>query len=60
MTYPEFVLLTNEVIELQDKYDKTQNGLIRDKLRQKKAILKNVINQEMKPRNPKQELFEAS
>jgi len=59
MTNDEIFLLTKEVLDLQEKYDKTHNGLIRDKLRKKQQILKHVIAQKVKPKDEKQSLFEA-
>lgn len=59
MTDEQIFLLTKEVLDLQEKYDKTQNGLVRDQLRKKQAILKHVIAQRIKPKDKQQSLFEA-
>lgn len=59
MTNEQIILLTNEVMRLQDKYDATGNGLIRDKLAKKRAILRDVLKRALAPRDPQQVLFEA-
>lgn len=51
--------LMRDVLELHDKFEKTRNGSVRDSLRKKRAILDNMLKQELDPRDQQQVLFEA-
>lgn len=53
------LLLALEVDELQEKFDKTHNGQIRDRLVKKRYILRHMLNQILKPDDKQQTLFEA-
>ena len=60
MTHDQFILLVYEVRPLQQKYEDSQNGLVRKEMKKMEAILDNVVKQEIAPKNPQQLLFEAS
>jgi len=59
MTHSEVFLLAKEVNDLQLVVDKTGNGLVREKLKKKRAVLNKELDMILQPRNPQQCLYEA-
>ena len=55
----DILILTKEVLDLEDKFEKNRHGPIRDDILKKKAILKKELNQRFKTRSASSELFES-